>query len=172
MRNLTLLFAMLFVSVAGVWADVPGNLALNKTAIATSATENHPASNAVDGDPATRWESALSDPQTLQIDLGEDKTFRSIVIVWETACSKDFTITAHASEGATFSDGYLDNGTEIFNFTGNTTSGKKRYTQIIKFDAATTARYVKLHSREFRLRHLFALQALQACVHPPKSRAK
>ncbi len=146
MRNLTLLFAMLFASVAGVWADVPGNLALNKTAIATSATANHPASNAVDGDPTTRWESASYDPQTLQIDLGEDKTFRSIVIVWETACSKDFSITAHASDGATFTDGYLDNGTEIYSVTDNTTSGKKRYTQIIKLDAATVARYVKLHS--------------------------
>ena len=146
MRNLTLLFAMLFASVAGVWADVPGNLALNKTAIATSATANHPASNAVDGDPTTRWESASSDPQTLQIDLGEDKTFRSIVIVWETACSKDFSITAHASDGATFTDGYLDNGAEIYSVTYNTTSGKKRYTQIIKLNAATVARYVKLHS--------------------------
>lgn len=146
MRNLTLLFAMLFASVAGVWADVPGNLALNKTAIATSATANHPASNAVDGDPTTRWESASSDPQTLQIDLGEDKTFKSIVIVWETACSKNFSITAHASDGATFTDGYLDNGAEIYSVTDNTTSGKKRYTQIIKLNAATVARYVKLHS--------------------------
>src|SRR3984957_507739 len=37
-----------------------------------SSTENasFPASNAVDGNTSTRWSSAFSDPQWLQVDLG------------------------------------------------------------------------------------------------------
>ena len=30
----------------------------------------YPASNAVDGDPGTRWSSAFSDPQWIAVDLG------------------------------------------------------------------------------------------------------
>ena len=47
------------------------NLALNGEVAASSLEGEHwPASNAVDGDPETRWSSAFSDPQWLRVDLG------------------------------------------------------------------------------------------------------
>ncbi|MDQ1745327.1 MAG: hypothetical protein QOE23_3666, partial [Pseudonocardiales bacterium] len=51
------------------------NVALNKTATASS-TENAgtPASAAVDGNTGTRWSSAFSDPQWLEVDLGSSQS--------------------------------------------------------------------------------------------------
>ncbi|THA30033.1 family 20 glycosylhydrolase [Streptomyces sp. A1547] len=49
----------------------PGNLALGRPTTASSTeTANFPAASATNGDPATRWSSAYSDPQWLQVDLG------------------------------------------------------------------------------------------------------
>src|SRR5947207_1312967 len=52
-----------------------------------SSLENasFPASNAVDGNTGTRWSSAFSDPQWLQIDLGSTKTICQAVLQWEAA---------------------------------------------------------------------------------------
>ena len=47
------------------------NIALGSEATASSVeTSSTPASAAVDGDLTTRWSSAFSDPQWLQLDLG------------------------------------------------------------------------------------------------------
>ena len=51
-----------------------------------------PASAAVDGDPNTRWSSAFSDPQWLQVDLGATDTVSQVVLTWETAYAKAFQI--------------------------------------------------------------------------------
>jgi len=50
-----------------------------------SSTEGaaYPASAAVDGDPGTRWASAWSDPQWLQVDLGASATLSKVVLTWE-----------------------------------------------------------------------------------------
>ncbi|HEY3482228.1 MAG TPA: discoidin domain-containing protein, partial [Streptomyces sp.] len=70
-----------------------GNAALNRPATASS-TENGgtPASAAVDGDPATRWSSAASDPQWLQVDLGTSQTICQVGLSWETASATAFQI--------------------------------------------------------------------------------
>nr|BFE68977.1 hypothetical protein GCM10020092_022780 [Actinoplanes digitatis] len=59
-----------------------------------SSTESaaFPASNAVDGNPGTRWSSAFSDPQWLQVDLGGTATVSSVVLAWETAYSRTFSV--------------------------------------------------------------------------------
>src|SRR5205085_2534021 len=64
-----------------------------KTATASS-TENAgtPASAAVDGNTSTRWSSAASDPQWLQVDLGSSQTICQVVLNWETAYGKAFQI--------------------------------------------------------------------------------
>jgi hypothetical protein len=51
-----------------------------------------PASAAVDGDSNTRWSSAFSDPQWLQVDLGATDTVSQVVLTWETAYAKAFQI--------------------------------------------------------------------------------
>ncbi|TVZ06154.1 hypothetical protein EAS64_01545 [Trebonia kvetii] len=69
------------------------NVALNKTATASS-TENAgtPASAAVDGNTGTRWSSAFSDPQWLEVDLGSSQSICGITLNWETAYAKAFQI--------------------------------------------------------------------------------
>ncbi|HEX9334685.1 MAG TPA: discoidin domain-containing protein, partial [Pseudonocardiaceae bacterium] len=69
------------------------NVALNRPATASS-TENatFPASNAVDGNTATRWSSAFSDPQWLQVDLGSTQSICQVTLNWEAAFASAFQI--------------------------------------------------------------------------------
>jgi len=50
------------------------------------------AANAVDGNASTRWSSAFSDPQWLQVDLGAQRQISRVVLSWETAASSAYTI--------------------------------------------------------------------------------
>jgi hypothetical protein len=69
------------------------NFAQGKTAIASSIENaGTPASAAVDGSTTTRWSSAASDPQWIQIDLGSTQTICKVVLNWETAYGKAFSI--------------------------------------------------------------------------------
>ncbi len=58
-----------------------------------TASSGDPA-RAFDGDLATRWESAWTDPQWLQIDLGAPKAVRRMVLYWETAHGKVYDLLA------------------------------------------------------------------------------
>lgn len=73
------------------------NAAQGKTATASS-TENAgtPASAAFDGNTGTRWSSAASDPQWLQVDLGSSQSLCRVDLNWETAYGKSFQIQASA----------------------------------------------------------------------------
>ncbi|MDT4985967.1 MAG: hypothetical protein QOI74_61, partial [Micromonosporaceae bacterium] len=55
-----------------------------------------PASSAVDGDAGTRWSSAASDPQWLQVDLGTAASITRVALTWETAYASAFTIQTSA----------------------------------------------------------------------------
>ena len=69
------------------------NAALHRPATASS-TENGawPASAAVDGDGRTRWSSAFSDPQWLQVDLGSPQLICRVILQWEAAYARAFQI--------------------------------------------------------------------------------
>ncbi|OGX90582.1 discoidin domain-containing protein [Hymenobacter coccineus] len=71
--------------------DPNPNLALGKVATG-DVNDLQAASNAVDGDGTTRWESAHSDPQTISIDLGSVQPIDDIRLTWEAALGKDFTL--------------------------------------------------------------------------------
>src|SRR5580658_8166058 len=47
---------------------------------------------ATDGDPGTRWSSAFSDPQWLEVDLGSPQNICSINILWEAAYASAYSI--------------------------------------------------------------------------------
>lgn len=66
------------------------DLALNKTA--TASTAALPASNAVDGNGATRWGSNAVDPSWLLVDLGSKQSLGSVVIDWEAANAATYKI--------------------------------------------------------------------------------
>ena len=78
-----------------------GLLSAGRPATASS-TESaaFPASNAVDGNLGTRWSSAFSDPQWLQVDLGGTATLSSVVLDWETAYARTFNLQVSADGSA------------------------------------------------------------------------
>ncbi|MGV9382243.1 discoidin domain-containing protein [Nonomuraea sp. NPDC003707] len=89
---------------AAVLADCQSaNAALNRPATASSIEgAGTPASAAFDGAPGTRWSSAFSDPQWIQVDLGAVRDICKVDLSWEAAYGKDFTIQASA-DGTTWS---------------------------------------------------------------------
>ncbi|WP_189225782.1 discoidin domain-containing protein [Saccharothrix coeruleofusca] len=82
------------------------NVALNRPATASS-TENGatPASAAVDGDTGTRWSSAFSDPQWLQVDLGSAQRVCRVSLNWEAAYGSAFQIQL-SDNGSTWTTAY------------------------------------------------------------------
>jgi F5/8 type C domain/Putative Ig domain len=104
-RTVSLLAIVVLVMsalVSGISLTVPNakaatcgttNVALNKTATASS-TENAgtPAADAVDGNTGTRWSSAFSDPQWLEVDLGSSQSICQVGLNWETAYATGFQI--------------------------------------------------------------------------------
>ncbi|HWB34432.1 MAG TPA: discoidin domain-containing protein [Rugosimonospora sp.] len=89
-----------------------------------SSTENatFPASAAVDGDTGTRWSSAFSDPQWIQVDLGATASITQVVLRWETAYGSAFQIqtSGNASTWTTiYSTTTGTGGTQTLNVTGS-----------------------------------------------------
>jgi F5/8 type C domain len=108
-------------------ADLPLSQGRQATA---SSTENGgtPASFAVDGDTGTRWSSAASDDQWLQVDLGVTAKVTQVVLNWEVAYGKDYKIQLSA-DGSTWSDAKTvtggDGGTDTLDV-----SGQGRYVRV------------------------------------------
>ncbi|WP_213450819.1 DUF1996 domain-containing protein [Rhizomonospora bruguierae] len=67
-----------------------------------SSVENggSPASNAVDGNLGTRWSSAFSDPQWIQVDLGGTATVNRVVLAWEAAYATAYTVQTSTNGSA------------------------------------------------------------------------
>ncbi len=82
-----------FGTIGGGTGCGTANVALNHPASASS-TENasFPASNAFDGNTGTRWSSAFSDPQWLEVDLGSSQAICKVTLNWETAFANAFQI--------------------------------------------------------------------------------
>ncbi|WP_345430599.1 beta-1,3-glucanase family protein [Actinoallomurus vinaceus] len=99
------------------------NVALNRPATASS-TENSglPASAAVDGNAGTRWSSAFSDPQWLQVDLGSSQQICQVVLTWEAAYATSFQIQVSDSGTGGWTTIYSTTtgtgGTQTLNVTG------------------------------------------------------
>ncbi|MFC8455175.1 discoidin domain-containing protein, partial [Kitasatospora sp. NPDC057223] len=71
-------------------------------AVTASSEENYgtPAVNAVDGNTGTRWASAASDSQWLQVDLGSSQSICQVVLNWEGAYGKGYQIQTSADGNA------------------------------------------------------------------------
>ncbi|MFE9191095.1 discoidin domain-containing protein [Micromonospora sp. NPDC007208] len=69
------------------------NVALDRPATASSVENSRlSAANAVDGSATTRWSSAFSDPQWLQVDLGASTDVCEVLLTWQTSYAKAFQI--------------------------------------------------------------------------------
>ncbi len=84
---------------------------------------------ATDGDPGTRWSSASSDPQWLEVDLGSEQQICSIGILWEAAYATAFQIQV-SNDNSTWTTVYS---------TTTGTGGQET------FPVTTTARYVRMY---------------------------
>jgi fibronectin type 3 domain-containing protein len=97
------------------------------------------ASNAVDGNLATRWSSAFSDPQWLEVDLGATHAISKVVLSWETAYATAFQVQASA-DGTNWTTIYSTTtgtgGTQTLSVTG---SG--RYVRVYGTTRATAYGY-------------------------------
>ena len=116
------------------------NVALGKTATASS-TDNvtHAASNAIDGNVATRFSSGYDDNQWLSVDLGKAYLLSNVILTWEKSYGKDFDILF--SNTGTFTDLYIDS-IHVRNhvLSSNNIAG----IDSIKAKPGTVARYVRM----------------------------
>ncbi|MFC7497006.1 MULTISPECIES: family 20 glycosylhydrolase [unclassified Nocardioides] len=74
-------------------ASATGNLALGRLAWSSSRELRHCHEAAlVDGDPATRWCGPKTAPQSVVVDLGRSVDLSTVVLRWETAYAKGYSI--------------------------------------------------------------------------------
>jgi beta-glucosidase len=106
-----------FTIASEIAASDMANAALNRRATAsTMQTTNNPPSAAVDGNPTTRWSSALfSDPQWIAVDLGAVRDIGRVRLNWESAYARSYSIQVSADNtnwtevvSVTDGDGGLD----------------------------------------------------------------
>jgi fibronectin type 3 domain-containing protein len=97
-------------------------LSQGQPATASSVQAGYPASNAVDGNLSTRWSSAFSDPQWLEVDLGATHTISKVVLYWEAAYATAFQIQTSA-DGTNWTTIYSTTtgtgGTQTLSVTGS-----------------------------------------------------
>lgn len=102
------------------------NIALGKTATSSSNENAGTTPNlAVDGNATgTRWSSAASDPQWMQIDLGSTQTICRVKLTWEAAYGKNYQIQV-SNDGTTWTNNIFttttgDGGTDdLTNLSGS-----------------------------------------------------
>ncbi|WP_405698203.1 discoidin domain-containing protein [Streptomyces sp. NBC_01185] len=90
----------------------------------TASSQEHygtPAADAVDGNLGTRWSSAASDGQWLQVDLGSSTSLSQVVLRWEGAYAKAYRIEL-STDGTNWSTAYSTTtgagGTETLSISG------------------------------------------------------
>src|SRR5580704_2713496 len=128
-RILVLGVVVTLAAALALAAGPPGRAAAASTLLSqgapatASSTESasYPASDAVDGNTGTRWSSAFSDPQWLQVDLGATASISQVVLQWETAYATAFQIQTSA-DGTNWTTIYSTTtgtgGTQTLNVTG------------------------------------------------------
>ena len=147
-----LAFAALVISVlvSGMGAMAPKaaaatcgttNVALNKTATASSYENQtaYPASAAVDGNTGTRWSSAFSDPQWLEVDLGSSQSICGVTLNWEAAYATAFQIQV-STDNSTWTSVYSTT-TGTGGVQNLTVSGTGRYIRMYGTARATPYGY-------------------------------
>ncbi|GAA5022741.1 discoidin domain-containing protein [Kitasatospora paranensis] len=128
----TALLAGLVLTVLPSPARAAGALLSQGRPATASSTENAtvPASAAFDGDAGTRWSSAFTDPQWIQVDLGSSQSIGQVVLQWEAAYATAFQIQVS------------DSATGPWTTAWSTTTGTGG-TQTIAVNA--TGRYVRMN---------------------------
>jgi hypothetical protein len=123
------------VTVAPGRAAAAGALLSQGRPATASSMENGSlgAGNAVDGNPGTRWSSAFSDPQWIQVDLGATATIDQVVLRWEAAYARAFRIQVATGPGGPWTSVY------------STSSGPGGVQTLA---VSGTGRYVRVHGTQ------------------------
>ena len=125
----------------GVWRPIAAerNLALHKTATASSISGSNTANNVTDSSTwqnynKTKWTSAAGDPQWVMVDLGSEMNINRVILKWDSAYAKSFKIQV-ATDTARWKD--------VF----STTNGGCRSITDETFDVIA-ARYVRMYGTQ------------------------
>ncbi len=125
----------------GLWRplDLNRNLAMHKTAAASSTSGSNIPNNVTDSSTwrnylNTRWVSASSDPQWIMVDLGSPMQVNRVILKWDSAYAKSFRVQA-ATDTSSWTDVYTTSTTGARSVTDETFP-------------AVTARYVRMYGTE------------------------
>ena len=122
------------------------NVALNQPATASSVqSTSFPASAAVDGNLGTRWSSAFSDPQWLEVDLGSNQNICQVGLDWETAYATAFQIQVSTDN---------TNWTTIYSTTTGTGGDQT-------LNATGTGRYIRMYGTARATQYGYSLWEFQ-----------
>ncbi|GAA3464812.1 discoidin domain-containing protein [Saccharothrix longispora] len=100
---LAVLLALVSGQLAVPRADAQAGVLLSQgrpTTASSTEGDGTPASAATDGNTATRWSSAFSDPQWLRVDLGSTAVLDRVVLNWEAAHATAFQVQTSADGAA------------------------------------------------------------------------
>ncbi|MBN1872170.1 MAG: discoidin domain-containing protein [Candidatus Omnitrophica bacterium] len=117
-----------------IYSKILPNVAVHKSAIASSGDGYYAAEQAVDDDMGTRWGSQYLDPQWISIDLGSEHSVNMITLFWERAYGKRYKIQ-HSNDKKDWVDAcVINNENNLLN--------------TIYFETPFTARYIRLYGME------------------------
>jgi hypothetical protein len=119
-------------------ADNGTDLALHAAATASTTADGTDPSAVTDADAATRWTSAYSDDQWIQVDLGSVHAVDRVDLTWEQAYAQTYTVQV-STDGTTWTEAASVDNTAI-PLPFNSGDASLRLEPVPR----TTARYVRL----------------------------
>ena len=111
MKKLSFLVALLCASIATFAVDevYDTNFALASNGASATASSGD-ASQAIDGNEGTRWESAQTDNETFTLDMGQLRIFKMVRILWENAYCSQFELS-YSTDGSAYTPFYTEMAT-------------------------------------------------------------
>jgi len=108
------------------------NVAVGKTATASSIGYNLPPANSIDGNAATRWTSGSATESWIRVDLGYKYVLSQVVLSWENGYSKSYQIELSNNDAdwvAVYTTTAGDGGVDSIDISGHT-FGAARYVRM------------------------------------------
>ncbi|MDT7726404.1 MAG: hypothetical protein QOI21_2980 [Actinomycetota bacterium] len=101
------------VDYVAVYNKLPAGLGTNiaqgkPTTASSTESALFPAANATDGNVTTRWSSGFSDPQWLQVDLGQNYNINHATLTWEASAASAYQLQT-STDGSSWTTVYSNN---------------------------------------------------------------